>query len=121
MESIVILNLIAQLNNLKMRPFSAQMTPAIKMKEDSSIQFVLISISYNYNYSYQFESVNAYLFHFPGFVIFRPYLNKEGESSTQNERFFMITCQLIMSANADSSEVDFLKSPNYGTFAVECD
>ena len=51
-------------------------------------------------------------------IIFRPYLNMEGKSSTQRERFFLRLLANCSGPNLDS-EFDF--QPNYSKSVVECD
>ena len=58
----------------------------------------------------------------PIFIIFRPYLNIEGKSSTQRERFFFnVHLPIVRAECQDDSKVENLSSPNYRKFAVECD
>ena len=52
--------------------------------------------------------------------IFRPYINKRGETSTQRARFFNVCMPLENVRMSHGSEFENFSSPNYGTFAVEC-
>ena len=54
-------------------------------------------------------------------IVFRHIHFMGGKSSTQRERFYYAVCDVIMSACATNLSLNFLISPNYTKFAVECD